>query len=183
MCQTYASLSTLVRKMPLCSLIYKPEYSGLPRNLWKLPQTFGRAGRDKSLQAVAVQVFWPGQKGIYLENLYGASAACKYNFVLAGKSTPAGKVREIFLKQTCRREALNAAFTLSNVHSEDFLFLWILPEQISKYLHSGFYDADEDGQNVCLELLCAVGSLCRSSKCCFVLSGFHLPLQLPLNSS
>ena len=123
MCQTYASLSTLVRKMPLCSLMYKLKYSGLPRNLWKLPQTFGRAGRDKSLQAVAVQVFWPGQKGIYLENLYGASAACKYNFVLAGKSTPAGKVREIFLKQTCPREALNAAFTLSNVHSEDFFYL------------------------------------------------------------
>lgn len=36
---------------------------GLPRNLWKLPQTFGRAGRDKSLQAVGVQMFWPGQKG------------------------------------------------------------------------------------------------------------------------
>ena len=74
--------------------------------------------------------------------------------------------------QSCRRKALNAAFTLSNAHSEDF-FLWILPEQISKYLHSGFYDADEDGQNVCLELSCAVGSLCRCSEClcCFVLPG------------
>ena len=82
------------------------------------------------------------------------------------------KVRDIFLKQSCRRKALNAAFTLSNVHSEDF-FLWILPEQISKYLHSGFYDADEDGQKVCLELSCAVGSLCRCSEClcCFVLPG------------
>ena len=89
------------------------------------------------------------------------------------------KVRDIFLKQSCRRKALNAAFTLSNVHSEDF-FLWILPEQISKYLHSGFYDAGEYGQKVCLELSCAVGSLCRCSEClcCFVLPGFHLRLQL-----
>ena len=40
--------------------------SGLPRNLWKVPQTFGRAGRDKKLQAVGVQMYWPGQKGLLI---------------------------------------------------------------------------------------------------------------------
>ena len=36
---------------------------GLPKNLWKIPQTFGRAGRDKTTQAVAIQLHWPGQIG------------------------------------------------------------------------------------------------------------------------
>ena len=40
--------------------------SGLPRNLWKVPQTFGRAGRDEKLQAVGVQMYWPGQKGLLI---------------------------------------------------------------------------------------------------------------------
>ena len=93
------------------------------------------------------------------------------------------KVQDIFLKQSCRRKALNAAFTLSNVHSEDF-FLWILPEQISKYLHSGFYNADEDGQKVCLELSCAVGAVsataanvCAASCCLASTCDFNFILQ------
>ena len=40
------------------------DHSGLPRNMWKVPQTFGRAGRDKKLQAVGIQIYWPGQKGV-----------------------------------------------------------------------------------------------------------------------
>ena len=37
-----------------------------------------------------------------------------------GKTTPAGKVREIFNGQGCRRAAISSAFTLTNVHSNDF---------------------------------------------------------------
>ena len=44
--------------------------SGLPRNLWKVPQTFGRAGRDEKLQAVGVQMYWPGQKGLLIWIFY-----------------------------------------------------------------------------------------------------------------
>ena len=36
------------------------------RNLWKVPQTFGRAGRDKMMQTVGVQMYWPGQKGLLI---------------------------------------------------------------------------------------------------------------------
>ena len=39
--------------------------------------------------------------------------------LFTGKTTPAGKVREIFTGQGCRRAAINAAFTLGNVHSND----------------------------------------------------------------
>ena len=39
--------------------------------------------------------------------------------LFTGKTTPAGKVREIFTGQVCRRAAINAAFSLSNVHSND----------------------------------------------------------------
>ena len=39
--------------------------------------------------------------------------------IFTGKTTPAGKVREIFTGQGCRRAAVNAAFILSNVHSND----------------------------------------------------------------
>jgi len=74
---------------------------GIPRNMWKLPQTFGRVGRDRSSQAVAVQVYWPGQKG-------GTSKAAK--------------VRDIYMKKGCRRKAINDAFTLSDVHIKNFLF-------------------------------------------------------------
>jgi len=105
---------------------------GLPRNLWKLPQTFGRAGRDKSLQAVGVQMFWPGQKGT---------------------ATPAGKVRDVFSKKGCRREALKDAFTLSDVYR--------------------VYAADERATKLCLELPCAPGKLCRCTECmcCSVCTG------------
>ena len=68
---------------------------GLPKNLWKIPQTFGRAGRDKTTQAVAIQLHWPGQ---------------------IGKATPASKVREIFAGVKCRRKAINDAFSLGSVH-------------------------------------------------------------------
>ena len=37
---------------------------------WKVPQTFGRAGRDKKLQAVGVQMYWPGQKGLLIWIFY-----------------------------------------------------------------------------------------------------------------
>ena len=39
--------------------------------------------------------------------------------LFTGKTTPAGKVRDIFTGQVCRRAAINAAFSLSNVHSND----------------------------------------------------------------
>ena len=45
----------------------------------------------------------------------------KYQQLFAGKTT--NRVREIFSKQGCRRDALNAAFTLSNAHSKDFFLL------------------------------------------------------------
>ena len=41
--------------------------------------------------------------------------------LFTGKTTPAGKVRDIFTGQVCRRAAINAAFSLSNVHRGDFL--------------------------------------------------------------
>ena len=68
---------------------------GLPKNLWKIPQTFGRAGRDKTTQAATIQLHWPGQ---------------------IGKATPASKVREIFAGVKCRRKAINDAFSLGSVH-------------------------------------------------------------------
>ena len=51
-------------------LLAHTDLSGLPRNLWKVPQTFGRAGRDKKLQAVGVQMYWPGQKGLFIWIFY-----------------------------------------------------------------------------------------------------------------
>ena len=68
---------------------------GLPKNLWKIPQTFGRAGQDKTTQAVAIQLHWLGQ---------------------IGKATPASKVRKIFAGVKCRRKAINDAFSLGSVH-------------------------------------------------------------------
>ena len=47
-------------------LLAHTDLSGLPSNLWKVPQTFGRAGRDKMMQAVGVQMYWPGQKGLLI---------------------------------------------------------------------------------------------------------------------
>ena len=40
--------------------------------------------------------------------------------IFTGKITPVGKVREIFRGQGCCQAAINALFTLSNVHSIDF---------------------------------------------------------------
>ena len=45
----------------------------------------------------------------------------KHPQLFAGKTT--NRVREIFSKQGCQRDALNAAFTLSNAHSKDFFLL------------------------------------------------------------
>ena len=45
----------------------------------------------------------------------------KHQKLFSGKTT--NRVREIFSKQGCRRDALNAAFTLSNAHSKDFFLL------------------------------------------------------------
>ena len=46
--------------------IFSQKCSLHTRNLWKVPQTFGRAGRDEKLQAVGEQMYWPGQKGLLI---------------------------------------------------------------------------------------------------------------------
>ena len=73
MCLTCALWSMLVWRWLKFShrlVLALTDLLGLPRNLWKVPQTFGRAGRDKKLQAVGVQMYWPGQKGLLIWIFY-----------------------------------------------------------------------------------------------------------------
>ena len=126
------SLGGVFSNTSLLSTVYGPNLSGLPRNLWKVPQTFGRAGRDKKLQAVGIQMYWPGQKGLWISNFNDTSKCLRVgNYIqfFAGKTTPAGKVREIFTGQGCRRAAINAAFTLSNVHSKGSSINYVIADR------------------------------------------------------
>ena len=84
------------------------------------------------MKCVARKVFW---SGFFISTVMHATHATiittkcttrpqtsllEIKFKLfTGKTTPAGKVREIFTGQVCRRAAINAAFSLSNVHSND----------------------------------------------------------------
>ena len=82
-----------------------------------------------------------------------------------GKATPAGKVRNIFGKQTCRRAAINDAFSLANVHSKIItLSLEITWPQLNHFL-SELYKAEDVQRRVCLELSCSAGAMCRCSEC------------------
>ena len=91
------------------------------------------------------------------------------------------------MKKGCRRKAINDAFTLSDVHSKNFLFdvldtsqkfysLRYSQQELSgyswyilnlvvltrlKFFKSGMYESDEVEVKICLELSCTEGQICR----------------------
>ena len=67
--------------------------SELPRNLWKIAQQAGRAGRDRDSQAACVTIYWSGQTS--------KVQPCCLDLVsrvisLTGTQTLVAKVREVF---------------------------------------------------------------------------------------
>ena len=81
--------------------------------MWKVGQQAGRAGRDGGSKAACVTLHWPGQKGTRLHSF----SSLLNKTLLAGKSTPAARVRTVFSnREECLRLRLNSAFKLSNTH-------------------------------------------------------------------